>query len=327
MKSLRSLFFAVLLLASDVSAGGVTLPPGDLVSFGGAYCGLIRGTWIAGQIQGNGKFVALTQSLSILKKKLKKISDPKKRKKVKKQIKALKGRMANDATTCLQFDSGVTPPTTPQSAAAGSTTLAWSDDLGLASLNIGDELHFFCPPNGGTGIVYGTFIYTSDSDVCPAAVHTGVISAAVGGNVHLLIKPGQSRYYGSLRNSIETYTYGTYVESYAFLHPTTGTEITSSAPFVTTWYANSAAFQNYTGELITYLCPANGFYDSIWGTDIYTNDSGVCTAAVHAGKISTLRGGVINFRILPGQASYAGSTRNGVTSTSYGSWSGSFSLE
>lgn len=64
---------------------------------------------------------------------------------------------------------------------------------------------------------------------------------------------------------------------------------------------------------------------SLWGTDVYTDDSSLCRAALHAGAVSS-SGGLIVATIAPGQASYASSTRNGVTSSAYGNWYGSFSV-
>ena len=62
----------------------------------------------------------------------------------------------------------------------------------------------------------------------------------------------------------------------------------------------------------------------MWGTDVYTDDSSICTAAVSAGLITFQAGGSVTIEIRQGQSSYAGSTRNGVTSKGYGSWNGSF---
>lgn len=51
----------------------------------------------------------------------------------------------------------------------------------------------------------------------------------------------------------------------------------------------------------------------IWGTNVYTANSGICTTAVHAGAISSA-GGVISIELLPGREFYTGSSKNGVTS-------------
>ena len=70
-------------------------------------------------------------------------------------------------------------------------------------------------------------------------------------------------------------------------------------------------------------CPAGA---SVWGTDVYTDDSNVCAAAAHAGVIDLARGGSFVISILPGQPGYEGSARGGVTSRAWGGWRRSFSV-
>ena len=50
----------------------------------------------------------------------------------------------------------------------------------------------------------------------------------------------------------------------------------------------------------------------------------MCRAAVHAGKITFASGGSVTFEMLGSQTSFTGSTRNGVTTFSYGSWPSAF---
>jgi hypothetical protein len=77
-----------------------------------------------------------------------------------------------------------------------------------------------------------------------------------------------------------------------------------------------------------YICPANpgAAGGSVWGTDIYTDDSSICRAAVHFGVLTAATGGTITVEIRPGEASYAATTRNGITTSSWGSWNRSFVL-
>ncbi len=90
------------------------------------------------------------------------------------------------------------------------------------------------------------------------------------------------------------------------------------------WSANAVGFRGQNGTQHVYVCPGDGSIGSIWGTDVYTDDSSVCTAAVHAGLITLSGGGTVTIEIRPGQDSYQGSTRYGITSSSYGSWGGSY---
>lgn len=82
-----------------------------------------------------------------------------------------------------------------------------------------------------------------------------------------------------------------------------------------------------TDHVLTCSCPARpanqGHSGSVWGTDVYTADSAICTTARHAGVIDDAGGQVI-LQMLPGQTSYAGSRRNGVTTKKYGSYAASY---
>eukprot|EP00727_Mastigamoeba_balamuthi_P010014 m51a1_g5635 hypothetical protein (428) ;mRNA; r:830269-831788 len=70
---------------------------------------------------------------------------------------------------------------------------------------------FFCRGMGAGcegGTVWGSGVYTSDSNRCSAAVHAGVIPAAEGGVFTCKELPAQNAYYGSLNNGVTTRSYG-----------------------------------------------------------------------------------------------------------------------
>lgn len=93
-----------------------------------------------------------------------------------------------------------------------------------------------------------------------------------------------------------------------------------------TVYVDSISeYANNIGKKYKMNCPRGFARGSVWGTGTYTNDSSVCTAALHAGVIKE-SGGKVTVVIKEGLPSYTGSTKNGVTSTSYGPWHGSFSF-
>jgi hypothetical protein len=64
----------------------------------------------------------------------------------------------------------------------------------------------------------------------------------------------------------------------------------------------------------------------VWGTDVYTTDSLLASAAVHAGAIQNQQTGIVKVTILPGQPSYQGIVRNGVTSQPWQSYPMSFTV-
>jgi hypothetical protein len=75
-------------------------------------------------------------------------------------------------------------------------------------------------------------------------------------------------------------------------------------------------------------CPADCSGErAVWGTDLYTDDSSICRAAIHAGLLGVDRGGAVVLTIQPGASRYEGSVRNGVTTRSYGAWGRSFGFE
>ncbi len=104
------------------------------------------------------------------------------------------------------------------------------------------------------------------------------------------------------------------------------------APVPITWETQptnvpGGSLRGRNGERFSFICPSGGPPSGrLWGTDIYTDDSSICIAAVHAGVITSANGGTVSIEIRPGLSSYAGSTRNGMTSSNWGSWSGSFSF-
>lgn len=66
---------------------------------------------------------------------------------------------------------------------------------------------------------------------------------------------------------------------------------------------------------------------TVFGANPYTTDSGLASAAVHAGVLKLGRTAVVKVTILPGQNTYQGSARNGVTSKSFGYFPASFKVE
>jgi hypothetical protein len=98
----------------------------------------------------------------------------------------------------------------------------------------------------------------------------------------------------------------------------------ATVPAGNEWSARASQYRTWVGAQFTFDCPASGTPGTIWGTDIYTDDSSVCTAAVHAGLITVAKGGKVTIQMLDGQSSYRGSTRNKIKSNKYPAWAASF---
>jgi LCCL domain len=203
-------------------------------------------------------------------------------------------------------------------------------DWGTTAYDIRDRLDqdftYICPSGGSIKNVYGTDLYTSDSSICTAATHSGLINARDGGQVTIRVRPGADFYNPSFRNNISSQRYGGYGSSFVFLD-TNGQPLSSNKQVeLIEWNTTAYNIRTRLDQEFTFDCPKNGVIHSVYGTDIYTSDSSVCTSAVHNGIISNKKGGRVTVFIRPGANNYRGTTRNGVKSQSYGEYGSSFSF-
>ncbi len=102
------------------------------------------------------------------------------------------------------------------------------------------------------------------------------------------------------------------------------TESAGPAPTQDPWSLNAGLQRDSMNMRFTIQCPAGGTPRTVWGTTFYTDDSSICTAAVHRGAITLESGGPVTYEIAPAQDSYEGSTQNGITTVDYGPWGGTF---
>lgn len=296
-------------------------------------------------------------------------------------------------------------------------------DPGTLTLYSGyvDRVGFFRVTGANTGSLWGTDVYTTDSSLAAATVHSGALKMGETGLVKVTILPGCASYEGSTRHGITSSSWGNYTASYQVepvgpedekdiegqsdlpVLPSAGPApgnwpnapvalSTAGLPdearqLVARFQAESATIQqeaeqklrrlrreiivelkplmtNYAravkldeavairdyirglSELTSKVLPDPGaLYNlpqsrgilyfrvtgrnggPIWGTDVYTIDSNLATAAVHAGAVKEGETGVVKVTLLPGQDSYEGTIRNGITSNSYGPYSGSYKVE
>lgn len=204
---------------------------------------------------------------------------------------------------------------------------AWAQDEWAATATShrgeGSEATYICPPGGTAHTIWGTDTYTDDSSVCTAAVHSGLITLASGGEVTIWLSQGADAYAGSARNGIESNSYGAWPHGFRF----PGKSDPAPEAAATAWDATMRVHRGGDEMRLQVTCPAGGTAHTIWGTDVYTDDSSVCTAAVHAGVISLEHGGTFTAIVAPGESEYAASTRHGVASQRYSAWGGSFRIE
>jgi len=211
--------------------------------------------------------------------------------------------------------------------AFGQQQADWNTEAVSLRGKNGQRFTFVCP-GGGTpsGRLWGTSVYTDDSSICTAAMHAGLITPQRGGTVTIEIRAAASAYTGSSQNGVTSRDYGAWHGSFVFVSRSgTGSGGGSGDATAIDWNAQADKWRGRNGARLLLACPAGGVLSTrLWGTDTYTDDSSICTAAVHAGLVTSRQGGTVNIEILPGATAYEGSTRNGVSSNSYGTWHGSF---
>ena len=87
-------------------------------------------------------------------------------------------------------------------------------------------------------------------------------------------------------------------------------------------------FRGQVGRRVTFVCPAAvPLTTAVWGTDVYSDDSPVCTAAIHAGVLKPSAAGAVTVVIGGAAPTFKGTTRNGVTSRVWGSYPGTFTFD
>jgi hypothetical protein len=65
----------------------------------------------------------------------------------------------------------------------------------------------------------------------------------------------------------------------------------------------------------------------VWGTEVYTGDSTLAAAAVHAGAVEPGETRVVKITIVEPLSQYQGSTRHGITSDSYGPYGTAYRVD
>lgn len=227
-------------------------------------------------------------------------------------------------TSANNSNTGPSSPPAPPSAAGEGKPTTWETKAASLNGKDGETMTLACAPGGTAYSVWGSDFYTSDSSICTAAVHSGLITFQQGGTVTVELRPGRPIYGASERNGVTTSDFGSYPHSFVFKAPNMETvlrEVEDATPVM--WNSSAVIVSFEVGKTYKFKCPAGRKESSVWGTDIYTLDSSICNAAVHAGKL-TENGGPVTIELRPGEDSYKGTTRNGVTTNDFGQYGRSF---
>lgn len=178
-----------------------------------------------------------------------------------------------------------------------------------------------CPANCGDATAWGSGIYSDDSSICTAAIHAGILTRAKGGAVRVTIAGGQESYAASTQNGVVTARWGAWGRSF------TVSSVQQSQRIELSCSQNAQTLRGDVGTSFKVTCPPGCGASTVWGSGIYSDDSSICSAAIHAGVAVPEAGGEFTVTIAPGQSSYASSSQNGVTTSSWGSWGRSFTVQ
>lgn len=195
---------------------------------------------------------------------------------------------------------------------------------------VGQRLTVYCPPIQDTSkleSIFGTDFYPSETPVCVAALHSGVIDKD-GGTVTIQLNPGRSAYTGSDRNGVVSTDLPGTRRSISFVGGPSASEtdkihlervprIQWDTKFTSTGFAN----RKLIGQRFTFRCgsvPLDRKARLVFGTDHYDFASKIGWAALHAGAL-TREGGIVTLQINPGGRKLVGSIRNGLETRGKGS--------
>jgi len=148
------------------------------------------------------------------------------------------------------------------------------------------------------------------------------VTGEAGGPVRLRAASGQRSYTGLVRNGVTSENWETFDGSFLFTSPVVVVATQQANPQGGVCPADAKGYRG-ASRTVQCACRADQMWGTIWGSGLYTDDSSICLAAVHAGII-TRSGGMVSFVPAPGQNSYTGTVQNGITTKAYGGWSGSF---
>ena len=195
----------------------------------------------------------------------------------------------------------------------------------------GEPRQLTCP--GGCpkdAYIYGTDVYSTDSPVCAAAMHAGVMSNR-GGEVTIVLEPGRPAYRGSKRYGITSRDWGEYRGSFRFEGP----RVAQAAPEVKAPVVVDAgcslegrALTGEPGSILRVSCPSGCKSEhAAFGTETYAGHSRICVAAIHAGLSSEEGGGEFTLILGDKRLAFRGSKRNGIQTDDWGDFNTSFQLK
>ena len=102
--------------------------------------------------------------------------------------------------------------------------------------------------------------------------------------------------------------------------------IGGGAPYANETYSSNINCMDKRGKIGEYYCYKiiGSTEGTVWGDGVYTDDSNIAKAAVLEGKCKIGEDNEVCIKIIEGKSSYGSCTKNGISTSSYGSWDGSY---
>lgn len=206
----------------------------------------------------------------------------------------------------------------------------------IAGLQPGSRLVLFLRGNAEAGSVWGTDLYSGDSNISAAVVHAGILQDGQAGSVTIEIVAGAASYVATKRNGVTSKNSGAYPTAFRFASPTVvvtpppPAPVPPAPPVKIFAFTDPSALQRLVDKKpgtkihVTLTGAREG---TVYGSGIYTYESTLAAAAVHAGILQAGQRGTIQVTIQAGQALYQGSSRNGVNSQAFGNNALSYTLD
>lgn len=172
-----------------------------------------------------------------------------------------------------------------------------------------------------SGSVWGTDVYTDDSHIATAAVHSGLVKTGEQAIVTVTMVESPAEHVASVRNGVTSSKWSSYPTSYILTRKSEAVRKAGPpAPETASGFSGKLG-KRFDVEVIG---KTDGW---VWGTDVYTDDSNIAAAAVHAGLVKVGERAIVTLTIVESPDRHVSTTRNGVTSVTYGPYNSSFILQ
>lgn len=249
------------------------------------------------------------------------------------------GRTADAAALAEALTALGTPPTEPGEARIRDWVRSFEPPLTVPDFNelsLYADVAFRIRVTGTLGgTVWGSDIFTDDSSLGAAAVHAGLLAPGETAELVVTLLGPQESFGGSSRHGVTSYDYGPWNGSFqlAPLSELPDAPCLVAAPLVSgssprgsldVRLSQLPIEQELRPGLTLLLRLTGDVGRSVWGSKVYTTDSNLPAAAVHAGVLKPGQTGVVKIVIEEGRSTYSGSTRHGVTTSSWDSYPLSF---